>query len=59
MLRRRAPDAAHALTTIGLQDKDVVRAALRCALVKSAEQLDAFDLLSTCTPPEGASRERS
>lgn len=38
-------DAAHALTEIGLQDKDVVRAALRCALVKRAEQLDAFDLL--------------
>ncbi len=38
-------DAARALTAISLQDKEVVRAALRSALVKRAEQLDAFNLL--------------
>src|SRR6266700_2374110 len=38
-------DAARALTAISLQDKEVVRAALRSALVKRAEQLHAFNLL--------------
>jgi len=38
-------DAARALTAISLQDKEVVRAALRSALVKRAEQFDAFNLL--------------
>ncbi len=38
-------DAAQALTALSLQDKEVVRSALRCALVKRTEQLDAFDLL--------------
>src|SRR5215471_20133687 len=38
-------DAARALTAIGLQDKEAVRAALQCALVKRAEQLETFNLL--------------
>jgi uncharacterized protein len=38
-------DAAQALSAISLQDKDVVRAALRCALVKNAEELEAFELI--------------
>src|SRR5215471_11174800 len=38
-------DAARALTAIGLQDKEAVRAALQCALVKRAEELETFNLL--------------
>jgi uncharacterized protein len=38
-------DAARALTAIPLADREVVRASLQCALVKRAEQLDAFNLL--------------
>jgi uncharacterized protein len=38
-------DAARALATIPLTDREVVRASLQCALVKRAEQLDAFNLL--------------
>ena len=38
-------DAARALASIPLADRDVVRASLQCALVKRAEQLDAFNLL--------------
>jgi len=38
-------DAARALAAIGLQDKEAVRAALQCALVKRAEQLETFNLL--------------
>src|SRR5215469_10262778 len=38
-------DAARALSQISLADKDVVKAALRCALVKRAEHEDAFNLL--------------
>ncbi|MGH3304917.1 MAG: hypothetical protein ACRDOK_25270, partial [Streptosporangiaceae bacterium] len=38
-------DAARALATIPLADREVVRASLQCALVKKAEQLDAFNLL--------------
>ncbi len=43
-------DAARALTQITLRDKETVRAALRCALVKKSEQLAAFDLVfDLCT----------
>lgn len=43
-------DAARALTEIPLRDKETVRAALRCALVKNAEQLAAFELIfDLCT----------
>jgi uncharacterized protein len=38
-------DAAKALSAISLGDKEVVRAALRAALVKNAEYFDTFDLL--------------
>src|SRR5215472_16660521 len=38
-------DAARALAAIPLHDKDAVRAALQCALVKRAEQLETFNLL--------------
>ncbi len=38
-------DAARALAAIPLADREVVRASLQCALVKHAEQLDAFNLL--------------
>ena len=38
-------DAARALTAIPLADREVVRASLQCAMVKRAEQLDAFNLL--------------
>ena len=38
-------DAARALAAIPLRDKDVLRAALRCALIKSPEHAAAFDLL--------------
>ncbi len=38
-------DAARGLAAIPLADRDVVRASLQCALVKRAEQLDAFNLL--------------
>ncbi len=38
-------DAAQALSAISLQDKEVVRTALQCALIKNTEQLEAFDLI--------------
>jgi uncharacterized protein with von Willebrand factor type A (vWA) domain len=38
-------DAAHALASVPLADREVVRATLQCALVKRAEYLDAFNLL--------------
>ena len=38
-------DAARALASIPLADIDVVRSALQCALIKRAEQLDAFNVL--------------
>ncbi len=38
-------DAAKALSSLSLADKEAVRAALQCALVKNAEQLEAFNLL--------------
>ena len=38
-------DAAQALSAISLQDKEAVRAALQCALVKNAEELEAFDVI--------------
>jgi uncharacterized protein with von Willebrand factor type A (vWA) domain len=38
-------DAARALARIPLRDREVVRGALQCALVKRAEHLDAFNLL--------------
>jgi uncharacterized protein len=38
-------DAARALTALSLHDKDVVRAALQCALVKRAEHAATFNLL--------------
>jgi len=38
-------DAARALATVPLQDKETVRAALQCALVKRTEQIDVFNLL--------------
>src|SRR5215831_15190115 len=38
-------DGARALAAIPLHDKEAVRAALQCALVKRAEQLETFNLL--------------
>ncbi len=38
-------DAAHALSRISLQDKEVVRAALQCALIKNPEHASTFSLL--------------
>ncbi len=38
-------DAARALAATPLADREVVRASLQCALVKRAEQLEAFNLL--------------
>jgi uncharacterized protein len=38
-------DAAHALASVPLADREVVRATLQCALVKRSEHLDAFNLL--------------
>lgn len=38
-------DAAHAISRLSLRDKEIVRAALQCALIKNAEHLDAFNLL--------------
>lgn len=38
-------DAARALASVPLGDTEVVRATLQCALVKRAEQLNAFNLL--------------
>ncbi len=38
-------DAAKAASLISLQDKETLRATLRCSLVKRAEQLDTFELL--------------
>ena len=38
-------DAARALASIPLADRETVRASLQCALVKRAEHLDAFNLL--------------
>jgi len=38
-------DAAKALSAISLQDKEVLRAALQCALVKRAEHVATFNLL--------------
>jgi uncharacterized protein len=38
-------DAARALASIPLADREAVRATLRCSLIKRAEHLDAFDLL--------------
>ena len=38
-------DAAGAIATIPLRDKDVLRAALQAALVKNAEHLNAFNLI--------------
>jgi uncharacterized protein len=38
-------DAARAVASVPLSDREAVRAALQCALVKRSEQLDAFSLL--------------
>jgi len=38
-------DAARALASVPLADREVVRSTLQCALVKRAEHLDAFNLL--------------
>ena len=38
-------DAARALSSLSLADKETVRAALQCALVKNPGQLEAFSLL--------------
>ncbi|HEX9064338.1 MAG TPA: VWA domain-containing protein [Streptosporangiaceae bacterium] len=38
-------DAAKALSSLSLADKETVRAALQCALVKNAAELEAFGLL--------------
>ena len=38
-------DAARALTSVPLADREIVRSTLQCALVKRAEHLDAFNLL--------------
>jgi uncharacterized protein with von Willebrand factor type A (vWA) domain len=38
-------DAAHALASVPLADRDVVRATLQCALVKRTDHLDAFNVL--------------
>ncbi|HET9898772.1 MAG TPA: VWA domain-containing protein [Streptosporangiaceae bacterium] len=43
-------DAARALTQVPLKDKETVRAALGCALIKNAQQLAAFNLIfDLCT----------
>ncbi|MGH3273768.1 MAG: hypothetical protein ACRDNZ_05500, partial [Streptosporangiaceae bacterium] len=50
-------DAASAVSAIPLQDKNVLRAALQCALIKDASHLSAFrlifDLYTSGTPPSG------
>jgi uncharacterized protein with von Willebrand factor type A (vWA) domain len=38
-------DAASAVSRISLQDKDVLRATLQCALIKNAEHLSPFNLI--------------
>jgi uncharacterized protein len=38
-------DAARALASVPLADREVVRATLQCSLIKRAEHLDAFNLL--------------
>jgi uncharacterized protein with von Willebrand factor type A (vWA) domain len=38
-------DAAHAISRLSLHDKEIVRAALQCALIKRPEHIDAFNLL--------------
>lgn len=38
-------DAARALASVPLADKEVVRSTLQCALIKRAEHLEAFNLL--------------
>ncbi len=38
-------DAARALASVRLADREVVRATLQCSLIKRAEHLDAFNLL--------------
>jgi uncharacterized protein with von Willebrand factor type A (vWA) domain len=38
-------DAARALASVPLSDREVVRSTLQCALIKRAEHLDAFNLL--------------
>ncbi len=38
-------DAARALSSLSLADRETVRAALQCSLVKNGEQLEAFNLL--------------
>jgi uncharacterized protein len=38
-------DAAHALASVPLADREVVRSTLQCALVKRTEHLDAFNAL--------------
>jgi uncharacterized protein len=38
-------DAARALSAVSLQDKELVRATLQCALIKRAEHVAAFDLV--------------
>jgi uncharacterized protein len=38
-------DAARALASIPLADREVVRATLQCSMIKRAEHLDAFNLL--------------
>ena len=38
-------DAANALSRISLADKEIVRAALQCALIKRAEHVSTFNLL--------------
>ncbi|HEU5416593.1 MAG TPA: VWA domain-containing protein [Streptosporangiaceae bacterium] len=38
-------DAARAVSQVPLRDKEVLRAALQCALVKNADQLTAFNLI--------------
>ncbi|HEY1642845.1 MAG TPA: VWA domain-containing protein [Streptosporangiaceae bacterium] len=50
-------DAARAVSEIPLRDREVLRAALQCALVKDADQLAAFNLifdLYTAGAPAGA-----
>ncbi len=43
-------DAAHALSRISLGDREVVRAALQCSLIKNPEHASTFDLLfDLCT----------
>src|ERR1700761_2462679 len=38
-------DAARAASLVSLQNKEVLRATMQCALVKRTEQLDAFNLI--------------